>query len=132
MSVNSQNGTTTSAAVAAAQARLAAANAQAAQAAQTPVIRTGETVTSTAAGLKGKVYYHRVPGARTHMPDGLEVVFLGGMFATEDESIIAELDKIADKASSGIFTSSAIAENLLSQERKAAADAADTAGTAAS
>ena len=129
MSVNSQNGTTTSTAVAAAQARLAAANAQAAQ---TPVIRTGETVTSTAAGLKGKVYYHRVPGARTHLPDGLEIVFLGGMFATEDESIIAELDKIADKASSGIFTSSAIAENLLSQERKAAADAADTAGTAAS
>ena len=129
MSVNSQNGTTTSATVAAAQARLAAANAQAAQ---TPVIRTGETVTSTAAGLKGKVYYHRVPGARTHMSDGLEIVFLGGMFATEDESIIAELDKIADKASSGIFTSSAIAENLLSQERKAAADAADTAGTAAS
>ena len=129
MSVNSQNGTTTSTAVAAAQARLAAANAQAAQ---TPVIRTGETVTSTAAGLKGKVYYHRVPGARTHMPDGLEIVFLGGMFATEDETIIAELDKIADKASSGIFTNSAIAENLLSQERKAAAEAADTAGTAAS
>ena len=129
MSVNSQNGTTTSTAVAAAQARLAAANAQAAQ---TPVIRTGETVTSTAAGLKGKVYYHRVPGARTHLPDGLEIVFLGGMFATEDESIIAELDKIADKASSGIFTNYAIAENLLSQERKAAADAADTAGTAAS
>lgn len=129
MSVNSQNGTTTSTAVAAAQARLATANAQAAQ---TPVIRTGETITSTAAGLKGKVYYHRVPGARTHMSDGLEIVFLGGMFATEDESIIAELDKIADKASSGIFTSSAIAENLLSQERKAAADAADTAGTSAS
>ena len=129
MSVNSQNGTTTSTAVAAAQARLAAANAQAAQ---TPVIRTGETVTSTAAGLKGKVYYHRVPGARTHMSDGLEIVFLGGMFATEDETIIAELDKIADKASSGIFTSSAIAENLLSQERKAAAEAADTAGTSAS
>lgn len=129
MSVNSQNGTTTSTAVAAAQARLAAANAKAAQ---TPVIRTGETVTSTAAGLKGKVYYHRVPGARTHMPDGLEIVFLGGMFATEDETIIAELDKIADKASSGIFTSSAIAENLLSQERKAAAEAADTAGTSAS
>ena len=125
MSVNSQNGATTSTAVAAAQARLAAANAQAAQ---TPVIRTGETVTSTAAGLKGKVYYHRVPGARTHMPDGLEIVFLGGMFATEDETIIAELDKIADKASSGIFTNSAIAENLLSQERKAAAEAADTAG----
>ena len=129
MPVNSQNGTTTSTAVAAAQARLAAANAQAAQ---TPVIRTGETVTSTAAGLKGKVYYHRVPGARTHMSDGLEIVFLGGMFATEDETIIAELDKIADKASSGIFTSSAIAENLLSQERKAAAEAADTAGTSAS
>lgn len=130
MTTNSQNGSTTAAAVQAAQARLAAAN-QAAQAPQPQtgtVLRTGESISTTEAGLYGKTYYHRVPGAKTHLPDGLEIQFLGGIFATSDQYIISELDKVANNPASGIFTSSEIAENLLSKERAIAADAANTVG----
>lgn len=135
MATNSQNGVTTAAAVQAAQARLAAAN-QAAQAPQPQtgavqtgaVLRTGESISTTEAGLHGKTYYHRVPGAKTHLPDGLEIQFLGGIFATSNQFIISELDKVANNPASGIFTSNEIAESLLSKERAIAADAADTVG----
>lgn len=62
---------------------------------------------STADAVKdsnSKTYYHRIAGARTHMPDGLEVQFLGGVFTTNDPVVIAELDRVADKLGGGIFT----------------------------
>jgi hypothetical protein len=127
MTTNSQNGTTTSAAVLAVQARLSAAN-QAAQAPAPAILRTGEVVTTTSESLGGKTYYHRVPGAKTHLPDGLEIQFLGGMFATKDPAIIAELDKVADKAASGIYTIKTVADNIVAADAKLAAEAADTTG----
>lgn len=58
-----------------------------------------------------KVYYHRVPGAITHMPDGAQITFRGGMFATTNKDIQEYLDKIADKHQSQVFTKTADAMN---------------------
>ena len=53
-----------------------------------------------------KVYYHQVKGARTHLPDGMEINFLGGMYATKHPDVKEFLDKIADKRGSMVFTKS--------------------------
>ena len=45
-----------------------------------------------------------VRGAKFMMPDGLEVQFLGGQFVTADPEIIAELDKIANRPASMVYT----------------------------
>jgi hypothetical protein len=69
-----------------------------------------------------------IPGARFIMPDGLEIQFLGGQFTTADPEVIAELDKVANKSTSMIFTDKAAAALVQATEKKAAADASDTAG----
>lgn len=72
------------------------------------VIRSGESVATSLKALSdpnAKTYYHLASGARFIMPDGLEVSFLGGQFSTTDKQIIAELDKVVDKAASMIFSS---------------------------
>ena len=100
----------------------------------TQVLRTGEKLASTADAVKdtnSKTYYHRIAGARTHMPDGLEVQFLGGVFTTNDPVVIAELDRVADKLGSGIFTRREGVQALKQLENTAATEAADTAGKAA-
>lgn len=51
-----------------------------------------------------KVYYHQVKGARTHMPDGMEISFRGGMYATKHPEVKAFLDRIADRQGSMVFT----------------------------
>ena len=74
-------------------------------AAQAPVLRSGEKTAMEIAGTdksKVKTYYHQLPGARFIMPDGLELTFMGGMFATDHEEIIAELEKVADRPASMI------------------------------
>lgn len=92
-------------------------------------IRTGEVATSSLAGLSGgKTYYHRIPGAQTVMPDGLQVVFAGGMFATDDPAIIHELDKVANKAASQIFTRRESLDAVRAAENQAAAEAGNTVG----
>jgi hypothetical protein len=68
-----------------------------------------------------KVYYSRVKGSITHMPDGAQISFRGGMFATANKEVKAYLDKIADKVGSQIYTKS---ENQQDPEAKAAALAA--------
>ena len=71
------------------------------------VIRTGEKIVTSGDALaaKGaKTYYHSAHGAQFIMPDGLAVVFMGGRFTTADPAIIAELDKVANKAASFITT----------------------------
>ena len=76
-------------------------------AAQAPVLRSGEKTAMEIAGTdksKVKTYYHQLPGARFIMPDGLELTFMGGMFATDDPQIIAELNKVADRHTSMIST----------------------------
>ncbi len=93
------------------------------------VLRTGEVANSTVAGLSGgKTYYHRIPGARTTMPDGLEIVFAGGMFATSDPDIIRELDKVANKSASQIFTKREALNTVRATEQRLAQEAADTVG----
>lgn len=96
---------------------------------QTAAIRTGEVATSSLAGLStGKTYYHRIPGAQTVMPDGLQIVFAGGMFATDDPAIIHELDKVANKASSQIFTRRESLDAVRATENQVALDAGNTVG----
>lgn len=74
---------------------------------QDAVLRSGEKTAMQITGTdksKVKTYYHQLPGARFIMPDGLELTFMGGMFATDDPQIIAELNKVADRHTSMIST----------------------------
>lgn len=104
-----------------------------AQAQQTaPTLRSGEKLATTPQALKdpkAKVFKHLIPGARFIMPDGLEIQFLGGQFVTTDPAIIRELESVANKSTSMIYTESAAAQAAVSVEKQAAGDAADTAGT---
>lgn len=105
--INSQNGTTSA------------------------VLRSGESIASTVDAIKdknAKTFHHMIAGARFVMPDGLEIKFLGGQFVTNDAKIIAELNKVADKTTSMIFTRKEVAAAVTANATKAAADAAATAG----
>ena len=96
------------------------------------VIRAGERIATTAEALKdknAKRYFHMIPGAKFMMPDGLEIQFLGGQFVTADPAIIAELNKIANKPTSLVFTQQEAVGAATALQKQAAADAADTAGT---
>ena len=91
------------------------------------VLRVGEVATTSVAALadkNAKTYHHMVKGARFIMPDGLELVFMGGVFTTADPEICAELDKVANKASSMIYTQAAMTELVKGQEAKIAEEAA--------
>ncbi len=106
--------------------------APAAPAALPKVLRSGEQVHSDLAALKSpdsKTYYHRVPGAKTHMPDGLEIQFLGGVFVTADPEIKAMLDKIADSPTSQVYTKSEVREKLEAADKMISDEAAKSAGT---
>lgn len=98
-----------------------------------PVLRAGEKLASSPRALADKnsrIFRHMVPGARFVMPDGLEILFMGGQFVTNDPEIIEELDKVANKASSMIYTAAEVVEAVKANANKLAADAADTAGKA--
>lgn len=98
---------------------------------RTTVLRSGESIASTVEALSSKTaktYYHMVPGARFCMPDGLEVRFLGGRFTTDDKEIMEELDKVANKSTSMIYTNKAVVDAVDAAIKKAADDASDTAG----
>lgn len=98
---------------------------------QNTVIRAGEKIATTPEALKsknGKTYRHMAPGAKFVMPDGLEIVFMGGQFTTDDPSIIAELDKVANKPATMIYTQAEAVQAVAVLQKQAAADAADTAG----
>ena len=55
-------------------------------------------------------FFHRIPGAKFHMPDGKELSFAGGVLDTDTipeehrSSVISELKKIANVPASMIFT----------------------------
>lgn len=71
------------------------------------VLRSGEKASMLITGSNPaavKTFYHQIPGARFIMPDGLELQFMGGQFSTDDKSIIAELNKIADRGTSMVYT----------------------------
>ena len=98
---------------------------------QSPTIRSGEKLATTPAALKsknGKTYHHMAPGAKFVMPDGLELIFMGGQFTTDDPAIIAELDKVANKPAPMIYTQTEAVQAVAALQNQAAADAADTAG----
>lgn len=110
-------------------------SAQAQTASASRSIVSGEKVSTSLEALKdpkAKRYFHQVPGARFIMPNGLEVVFLGGQFTTSDEAIMAELDQVVNKSSSLIYTKSEAAERIRAEQAKAAQDAADGGVTEAS
>lgn len=97
------------------------------------VLNTGQVIAPalTEKELKDpnlKVYYHQVKGAKTHMPDGAEIVFQGGMFATANEEIKHYLDRIADKRGSMVYTKTVAA--ILQEVAAAAEDATLPAGDA--
>ena len=71
-----------------------------------------------------KTYHHIVRGAKFMMPDGLEVQFLGGSFTTADPEIIAELDKVANRPASMVYTKAEVVQEVAALTAKAAADAA--------
>lgn len=75
-----------------------------------------------------KVYYHQSKGARTHMPDGAEIIFMGGQFSTANPDIIAYLDKIADKRGTMVYTKDP--RNIIQEMAQVAEDAAAPAGDA--
>lgn len=77
---------------------------------------------------KTRIYYHQVKGAITHMPDGAQITFRGGMYATQNEEVIKFLDKLADKRGTMIFTKKS--SELTRDLELAAADARVPAGDA--
>lgn len=94
------------------------------------VLRSGERIGTSAEALKdpnAKTYFHQVPGARFIMPNGLEVCFYGGQVTTNDKEVIAELDKIADKATSMVVSEKARLAQLRAQDAMVAAEAAKAA-----
>ena len=98
------------------------------------VLKSGEVVTTTIASLKdpnAKTYRHMVPGANFIMPDGLEIKFMGGQFVTSDPEIIKQLDAVANKTASMIYTEVMVAENIKQGQKNLAEDAAATSGSAA-
>lgn len=108
------------------------ANVQNPAAEKSPVLRSGEVVASSMQALKNpnaRVFHHMAPGANFIMPDGLELKFLGGQFVTDDPDVIAELEKIADKPTSMIFTKTLAVEAAKELQKRSAEDAANTAGT---
>lgn len=90
-------------------------------------IRSGETAPqATPDVIKSKpvkTYYHMVRGAKFVMPDGLEVQFLGGVFTTADTDIMAELDKVANRPASMVYTKAEAVEAVNALTAQAAADA---------
>ena len=74
-----------------------------------------------------KIYYALVANSRTHMPDGAEIIFRGGQFATANPEIKAFLDKISDKRGSIIYTKSntGLVQELANVAEDAASKASD-------
>lgn len=92
------------------------------------VLRSGERIATSASALKDPnavTYHHMVPGARFVMPDGLEIIFMGGHFTTADPRIIAELNQVANKSTTLIYTKSEVADATNAQIKAAAKDAAE-------
>lgn len=60
------------------------------------IVTDGKLVTTAAAlnDKSAKYYHHVIPGARTIMPNGTEIVFKGGLFVTADKEVQAFLDEL--------------------------------------
>jgi len=97
------------------------------------ILRSGEKQASTQTALadpNSVTYYHRTAGARFIMPDGLELQFLGGRIVTNDLAIVAELNKVANRSTSMIFTEQAGIQSVTAAEKVLSDAAAKSGGTA--
>jgi len=98
----------------------------------TQTIRSGEMAPQASPDVikskPVKTYHHMVRGAKFVMPDGLEVQFLGGVFTTADPEIMAELDKIANRPASMIYTKTEVVAEVQALTAAAAADAVQKLG----
>lgn len=95
------------------------------------ILNAGQEVVQDLQSLKdpnAKIYYHRVPGAQTHLPDGAAIVFRGGQFVTANPELIEFLDKIADKPASMVYTKSS--DRIDAAVKSAALSAASPASSA--
>lgn len=75
--------------------------------AQPGVLRSGERVATSVEALKdadSKTYFSMVKGCQFIMPDGLAIQFLGGRYVTNKPAEIAELDAVANRPGSLVFT----------------------------
>lgn len=79
---------------------------------------------------KTTVFYNHVPHSRFVMPDGAELKFHGGMFATQSDDIKKELNKIANKAGSLVFTLQKARDQIQEELKKVAEDARTIAADA--
>lgn len=72
------------------------------------ILRPGEVVTADfdLSDPEVKTFYHQVPGAITHLPDGSTLQFLGGQYSTKNPDILRHLEAIADKVGTMVFTKS--------------------------
>jgi len=91
------------------------------------VLNVGETIAPEVdMTIKGmKIYYCSIPNSVTHMPDGAEICFKGGQFATANKEIQEFLDKIADKRTTSIYTKQ---DTFTAQLAGASVDAAVPSG----
>ena len=98
----------------------------------TQTIRSGETAPQATPAVmktqKVKTYHHMVKGAKFMMSDGLEVQFLGGVFTTADPDIMSELDKVANRPASMIYTKAEVVAEVQALTAAAAKDAVQTLG----
>lgn len=70
--------------------------------------------------LKGaKTFKHAVAGARFIFPDGTTAYFAGGQYITNKPDEIAELEKIANKPGTFIFTTDTPAADAAAQALQA-------------
>lgn len=90
-------------------------------------LRAGEAVAMDPKDFKdpnAKFYFHLVPGAKFTMPDGAEIIFVGGVYCTSSKDIQKELDKIANNGTSLIVTDKKKTEAYLQQFKHVAEVAA--------
>lgn len=103
------------------------------------IIRSGVTLESAPAlDANVRSYYHRFPGAGTHLKDGTAIVFnafrishneLIGVFRTTDPAAIAHLDPLVDKPGTQIFSRPDMPEDVAAKRlAEVAADTKKNAG----
>lgn len=96
------------------------------------ILRAGEVIAPdmNLSDPNVKVYYHQTKGARTHMPDGAEIIFAGGQYSTANPDIIKFLDGIANKQGTQVTTK--VPPKVSDEVANAAQEAMEPAGNAAS
>ncbi len=102
-------------------------------AAQPGVLRSGERVATSVESLSdenSKTYFNMVKGSQFVMPNGLALQFLGGRYVTNKPDEIGELDLVADRAGSLVFTKATAKEADAALAHKAAGETIGSDGQA--